>query len=51
MLVQAQQQVEAEYEQLKELMNTIAMFDNPMNAPDSRAIGESNGRCNIRTRL
>uniref|UniRef100_A0A2P2I492 Katanin p60 ATPase-containing subunit A1 n=1 Tax=Hirondellea gigas TaxID=1518452 RepID=A0A2P2I492_9CRUS len=40
---QAQQQVAAEYEQLKELMNTIAMFDNPMNAPDSRSIGGGSG--------
>jgi len=32
--------VAAEYEQLKELMNTIGMFDNPMNAPDSRPIGK-----------
>ncbi|KAF2364462.1 Katanin p60 subunit A1 [Trinorchestia longiramus] len=40
---QAQQQVAAEYEQLKELMNTIAMFENPMNAPDARTIGGGGG--------
>jgi len=36
---QAQQQVAAEYEQLKDLTNTIGMFSNPMNAPDQRPIG------------
>ncbi|XP_018022983.1 katanin p60 ATPase-containing subunit A1-like, partial [Hyalella azteca] len=40
---QAQQQIAAEYEQLKELMNTLSMFENPMNAPDSRTIGGGSG--------
>ena len=47
MSLQAQQQVAAEYEQLKDLMNTIGMFDNPMNAPDGRPIGESHS--NVQT--